>query len=413
MVSCLRRVFDDHGPTAIAQALMCMNLIAMTRAFALVSLIELALWLLFLLNGRLRAAFVQTLGDLRVQLLLAFFIWIGIAMLWGQAPWESRLEEWWSWRKLVLFPMAVALFPGESSKRAVLWTVIGVSTVYLVLSWTAVFGWVSLDRPPDYLLENDVTQGIMFAASAFFLAMFAIEPGRSVVIRVAVAIWICAFVLNIVVLLEGRGGYLFLVIVTGMTLWWVAGRWRLMAAMAGVVLVLGLLSVSEKTREAIQQGFSEIATFSTADAPFTSMGIRMVMWQTSLAMIQDKPLFGTGSGSYRADYEQQVAGIDGWRGKVVDDPHQQYLHLWAEQGLPGLLLFVGFLGVCLATPVRSWFIFAGITILLATLANSFFSGHFSSFVEGRLFWIVFGAMISGSLMQPSRARDKRVIDGFG
>lgn len=60
MVSCLRRVFDDHGPTAIAQALMCMNLI------------ELALWLLFLLNSRLRAAFVQTLGDLRVQLLLAF-----------------------------------------------------------------------------------------------------------------------------------------------------------------------------------------------------------------------------------------------------------------------------------------------------------------------------------------------------
>jgi O-antigen ligase len=401
--------FDGHWPVALAQGLICLDLIFMTRAFAMVSLIELILWLLFAFNRDLRHRFLAVLSDTKVIILLAFLLAIGVAMLWAeQAPWGERLEEWWSWRKLILFPMVFSVFQARQSKYLVLWSVVFISSIFMMLSWLGVAGLIELDRPPDYLLENDVTQGIMFSAGAFFLWMLMREMTFSFWGKLISWALIFGLISNILVLLPGRSGYVFLIVVSGTALWVHFNRWKWIASVIGVGIITVTLIMSSVTRDAIMQGITEVQTVSDDNAEFSSMGIRMVMWENSIEMIRSNPLLGTGTGDYRHVYADLVRDVPGWRGRLVEDPHQQYLHIWSEHGLIALGLLLLFLAMSAKSALEmrhgsySNFGYIALAILLATALNGLVNGHFSSFVEGRLFWIIFAAMLSGQSIVRSR-----------
>ena len=114
-------------------------------------------------------------------------------------------------------------------------------------------------------------------------------------------------------------------------------------------------------------------------------------------MITDSLLLGTGSGSFKFGYVAQVSGERGWRAIVSDDPHQQYLLIWAEQGLIGLLLFCSAIMCWLASVKdKGTTTTCAICILTATAVSSFANGHFGTFVEGRLVWIFVPALLSSS-----------------
>jgi O-antigen ligase len=403
--------FDGHWPVALAQGLICLDLIFMTRAFAMVSLIEFVLWLLFAFNHELRQRLLTALFDFKVVILTAFLLAIGVAMLWAeQAPWSERFEEWWSWRKLILFPMVFSVFQARQSKYLVLWSVVFIASVYMVLSWLGVAGLIELDRPPDYLLENDVTQGIMFSAGAFFLWILMRELAFSFWGKFISWLLILGLISNILILLPGRSGYVFLIVVSGAALWVHFNRWKWIASGIGVGLIAVTLMMSSVTRDAIIQGITEVRTVSDENAEFSSMGIRMVMWENSIEMIRRNPLLGTGTGDYRHVYADVVRDVPGWRGQLVEDPHQQYLHIWSEHGLIALGLFLFFLAVSaknafeMLAGAYSNFGYIALAILLATTLNGFVNGHFSSFVEGRLFWITFAAMLAGQSKIGSRDR---------
>lgn len=138
----LRGFADDRWVFA-AQCLMLLNLVAMTRAFALVSLIELMLWCLFLLYSPLRCAFVESFSDIRIKLVFAFWGWAALDTLWSPADYDRRFEEVWSWRKLLLFPMAWVLFKEMHLKRVailILVTTAGVSMCF----WWARASWLRI-----------------------------------------------------------------------------------------------------------------------------------------------------------------------------------------------------------------------------------------------------------------------------
>ena len=124
MIGAFRQQLHPDRGIAIAQGLILLNLVAMTRAFALVNVIELTLWLLFLFNKTLRQRFVESVKDPRIGLVMVFWAWIALSMLWSPAPWPERFDDWLSWRKLLLFPMAFSVFREDSAKRLVWWVLI-------------------------------------------------------------------------------------------------------------------------------------------------------------------------------------------------------------------------------------------------------------------------------------------------
>ncbi len=135
-------------------------------------------------------------------------------------------------------------------------------------------------------------------------------------------------------LVASRGASLALVLVLPPLLWLARKHPdfpRKLALLAGVSLLAALaahalgggVSVLQRLAETVQEG----------DAP------RYMLLQAAARMIQDHPWLGTGLGGFRLLYpryrlfaEADTAG--GWI-------HNDYLQLWLETGLPGLLLLLG------------------------------------------------------------------------
>lgn len=85
---------------------------------------------------------------------------------------------------------------------------------------------------------------------------------------------------------------------------------------------------------------------STFDEQDPSINSRMLIWRTTFEMIKDKPIFGSGIGTFRMNY------LD-YQGKLLEknpnyikyytksgDAHNEYLQIWAELGIIGLGLFL-------------------------------------------------------------------------
>lgn len=106
--------------------------------------------------------------------------------------------------------------------------------------------------------------------------------------------------------------------------------WRLPAAAAGALLVLGLVAVAVKGLDV--QVLSE--------AP-TSVLYRVQYWQATAAIIRDYPLLGCGPGNfqeYYAAYKLPQAS------ETIADPHNFLLEIWATAGTPALLALLAVMG---------------------------------------------------------------------
>ncbi len=395
MIGAFRQQLHPDRGIAIAQGLILLNLVAMTRAFALVNLIELTLWLLFLFNKTLRQRFVESVKDPRIGLVMVFWAWIALSMLWSPAPWPERFDDWLSWRKLLLFPMAFSVFREDSAKRLVWWVLIGVAAGYMVMSWLGFWGVITLDREPQHLLENYATQGVVFAAAAVCAIFIFAESGQAMLQRAVLFVFVICFVGNILFVLGGRSGYLFLLISMAGAGYMLFPRYRKLAGVIGFSVVLLGLVASDNSRSRILIAFQEANAAFDSEA-YTNLGIRIVMWTNTIALVRESPLIGTGAGAFEIRYEDQVKDATGWRALVTDDPHQQYLHIAAEYGIVGLAIFVGGLICCALTRQTSPYVCSGLIVLAATAANGFANGHFSAFVEGRLLWIMLGALLAAS-----------------
>lgn len=85
---------------------------------------------------------------------------------------------------------------------------------------------------------------------------------------------------------------------------------------------------------------------STFDEQNPSIYTRLLMWKTTFNMIKDKPILGSGIGTFKMNYLNYQAKI------LKDNPyyikfsgnareaHNEYLQMWAELGIVGLGLFL-------------------------------------------------------------------------
>jgi O-antigen ligase len=85
---------------------------------------------------------------------------------------------------------------------------------------------------------------------------------------------------------------------------------------------------------------------STFDEQDPSINTRLLIWKTNFEMIKDKPILGSGIGTfkmnyldYQAEFLKKNPGYIKYSGKV-GEAHNEYLQIWAELGLIGLGLFL-------------------------------------------------------------------------
>jgi len=73
--------------------------------------------------------------------------------------------------------------------------------------------------------------------------------------------------------------------------------------------------------------------------PRSSFASRMMIWESSLKMITDSPIFGIGAGNFQTTYLAYQKYFPPYLEWAVPQPHNLFLAFWLESGLIGLVGF--------------------------------------------------------------------------
>lgn len=352
------------------------------------------------------AAFSST----TVRLIFIFWLWVGVACFWGDATVLDRLDEVASWRKLLLVPMAVALFDCSRLRTLLYGVFVGTAFLFLCASYGIYFGLFNLGSlEAREVLENHSTQGTVFAIAGLTCVIYAFllfqrESAKSACFVLVLGI---AFWQNIILIGSGRTPMIALLMFAVVVPFILLTRRPALVAVGLIgLLFAGILGspLGDAARDRVSQAYSEYETASLATGDTSSsVGMRIQMWIITWDVIRANPVWGAGSGSFKNRFSESATAYGDWIAKTSDDPHNQYLLIWGEHGLIGLFLFlvavasVFFKGVLIHSTLNGRVSQNELEALLVVVAyflvSSLANGHFGSFVEGRICWVVIALVL--------------------
>ena len=141
---------------------------------------------------------------------------------------------------------------------------------------------------------------------------------------------------------------------------------------------------------------------SIANPTDTSSSLRLALWESTVAMIIDKPILGIGWGAYWLVYHEYDFFIQN-AATTIYHAHNMYLHIAAEIGIPGLLIFLtiiyghGRLALdTIAASNNRWLtgLMLGIaSALLGLVVNGFTDYVMYNIQLSMLFWLLNGLVV--------------------
>jgi O-antigen ligase len=147
-------------------------------------------------------------------------------------------------------------------------------------------------------------------------------------------------------------------------------------------------------RDRFTQAYGELGTVQTAPAE-TSMGLRLIIWPTTLDLIAQRPLLGYGVGGFAPAYARLIhQRYSDWRAAEAKDTHNQYLHVIVEAGVPGALAFLFFIAGVLRQRAAAPYRGVGLALFAAWLTTSLLNSHFQTFAEAHLIGLVLGVLLA-------------------
>jgi O-antigen ligase len=340
---------------------------------------------------------------------LAFVAALLVAALVGgvvNSP-QAALRGLFDWRHFLLLPVALAAFDTPASRLRFALVLVALAVVGALAVLVALqVGYSRNEMFPGVVLRNTVTQALTFSVGALLAGLLAATQTQwPRGVRLLLALAALALVAQLAFLQSGRSGFVGLaaaiIIATLMAL---RGRARIVALVAAPLVGLAVYSAAPNLQQRFGQAVSEMR--NAASLPhYSSMGIRVIIWQTSAELVETRPVLGYGLGGFAPAYERQIKlhHTEGWKALPTSDPHNQYLFLWAEAGLLGLAAFLLFLIGALRQPGDPPYRAAGVALLGAWCINSLFSSHFQVFNEGHLIVLLLGVFLARSPAPDIRA----------
>ncbi len=271
---------------------------------------------------------------------LVLFVWIVIAMSWSSATLAEQLSSVKHYSKLLFLPLF--LFAFDETKRC-RWVIPGFFLALLLilllslLNLSGLTHWYVLD--PTAMFRNHIITSFMMAVGSFTAATYALKAPR---FKGLYALLALVFATHILFLNTGRMGYLiFFALSLVFLIQHMAKKQWFIGLIVGLLILGGVISQSNVIQKQWIITQHHLSIYQKGEKE-TSVGLRFQFYKFASEAIAQKPLLGHGTGSYHALFNQ--SGHFKPDSVGCDDPHNQYLFTWFEQGLIGLLIFLAFLG---------------------------------------------------------------------
>ncbi len=294
------------------------------------------------------------------------------------------------YREFLYIPIFILFFRDPISRQWGLYAFISAILLTLVLSYLMAFtGWEigkGTEQNPQapYIFKNYITQSLLFALVAYFIAMQAWQERRWVLVRF---IMVLLIIYNIMFLSEGRTGYLVLFC---LILLFCYQTYRLRGAIIGSIFLVFLTVLVYQSSEVLKDrvdNISEGVQDYKHSETNTSIKMRLEFNENSLNLITKRPIFGHGTGSFSYEYQKLA------RDKEIQptkNPHNEYLMIGVQWGIIGIALFIALLYIMWlkANMMAQGLI---VTIAVGCLFNSFWLDS----TEGHVFAYLIGIFYGG------------------
>lgn len=343
--------------------------LAISRSlFTLCAVVAVVAWVA---SGRFGDKWTQFRANPGASLMLIFIAYVFIRAPFGEGG-EKTAHALGVYGMLILIPIIATTVVDRASLMRC-WAAFCAGMVVLLVHVYGVAWWHppwTKSSLPDQIFFNPLPQSVGLAIFAGWCAFRVFDITLKLSQR-----WMFGFgfLLASVAVLhvsQQRLGYVVWALLVVSVVWIRAPKHvRIWAVPVTLMFVSVILGVNPKFRERMAQGLNEALTYDGTSA-YSSIGARLHMWNTAAGEIAKAPWWGYGAGSYpivseRAFNDATMCAVG------CLHPHNQYLHIWLEHGLVGLLLFMAALVAGLVAQYKSVALQPlGISLMLVFLASS-------------------------------------------
>lgn len=324
------------------------------------------------------------------------------ATLWGNHPISDTKSYLLKYLDIALIPVMAYFFRDPQARIHGIRAFAGSLALVLMMSFLVKFGMLERGNIIEgtvlspVVFKFRVTHSFLMAFGAFLFAWLSMSSGSGIA-RSCWAVLALLAGINVVLMVEGATGYLVFAALSAFLIlshftWRIRVALMLAAALSGMLL----LAIPNPLANRAATLTKELRAWQSGSAAReSSAGYRLEFYRNTLDIIAEHPLTGVGTGGFPAAYAEKVRGTDMI---ATRNPHNEYLHIAAQTGLPGLFaLFALFIvqwrvAARLPTPMESG-LARGLVLTMAIgcLFNSFLLDH----AEGLFFAWMSGLLYAG------------------
>jgi O-antigen ligase len=262
--------------------------------------------------------------------LTLFWLWLALSLTWSQAVHISITNFWWVGSLVLVFWIYTL-----DADRANLWSRVSVVVLIigLVLGLLGIYQSYVFDQEAESIFETRNTHAAFLnlvalpAAAYYLLAM----TGRGPLQRYGYVLAAILFILFLSLFLTAsRGAALSLGISVAVLVVFSFKHVTRSGVVSLLLLLVGAFMLAHFTQVEVGQKLGVLLN----DAP------RLTIWKGAWEMIQEAPVFGLGLGLFYLAYPPYRDPADSSSGFFV---HNDYLQIWIETGLLGLILLAAVL----------------------------------------------------------------------
>jgi O-antigen ligase len=354
-------------------------------------------------------AFLQSLRRPICALPIALFALAVVGTLWSDAPWGARLYAIGPTAKLLALPVLFYHFERSARGVQVLTAFLVSCVLLLAMSWLVAFDpRLALKSGAAYgvPVKDYIDQSQEFALCAVALAypIVTLLRARRILPAALLIALSLSFVVNMMFVIVSRTALVTMPIMLAVFAL-LHLKWRdiviiLCAATLFVALAWATSSQLRRTTETVA---SDYQLYKDRNLP-TSIGLRLEFWQKSLRFFSEAPIFGHGTGSIRALFEEAAVDQFGAAAEVVGNPHNQTLNVAIQWGLIGIaVLYAMWLVHLLPFRGEGLAAWIGLLVVVQNIFTSLFNSHLFDFHEGWMY--VLGVGVAGGMVLKTASRE--------
>lgn len=394
-----------HWFDCLSQRLLVGAFLTFPVALALGNVLAVLCLVAILLSGDLRARCRRVLQLPSAWAMLLLFCLVLVGTLYTSAPEGMALLHVSKYAKLLVGMFFISVLFNATTRRHCLYAFMvamgfvlasAYANIFVFLPWsvTQQTGW-GLDHT---VVGDYITQSVMMGFFVLTCLAFAWKY-KTLWLRAAWVLLAMLGSVSITHLAWGRTGVFLLgicLVVAGLAA--VPGKKKI-GVLCVVTIFLGLLAASSPLlMDKVRLGWQEIQTHESNK--YSSLGHRLYNYQSVVALIQEHPLVGAGTGSFDAEACRLNTNPEdckefGWH------PHNQYLFFMVENGVLGGVLFVVLIAsLFYAARHRSApdkFLMLGFATALA--ADSLINSPLFSARESHFFVFMMALLVAGPVIE--------------